>query len=443
MQSGAHYHLLIMHSRTKEHNENDEQRSFNVLGKSFQIRINDLARYPNTLLADKIRLQTYWRPSLDAYFFSRDVHIFERIILPFYTSSESSNKIKRPSMAFLSEKLLQEELAFYNILEYYQSDDISNVLFGLHPQSSSIISLLSRLLIQKCICRCIIDCISCISCIMGMLEIILWRCHHRFISLLSGDILISLILLWTLFYEQYSDKILFKIKFYMYKKHQEERSQIKEKKASLNEPLVIIASFQSLVFVMQVFFASLPFIVTLLSYKHTVLLGTWYFIMGLAFRHLLLIRLCLRDMCHLIDHLYYSGRSSFRVFSHLLLFLATVIFMCIWIGITLYVTDSSSMTIHSIDHRNILPPSRYIYFVYQILLNVGYGDTTEQSILSFIIIIIMTLIACPLLIIIYQNFIQELNIITIKMIHVETLHRISFIDYLTTQINKYHQSIIN
>ncbi|CAF0879183.1 unnamed protein product [Rotaria sordida] len=244
----------------------------------------------------------------------------------------------------------------------------------------------------------------------------------------------------------------------MHNKHEEERSQIKGK-APLSEPLVIIASFQSPVFVMQIIFASLPFIVTLLSYKYTgieekkksvnknnhrlFLLGTWYFIMGLAFRHLLLIRLCLRDMCHLIDLLYYSGHSSFRIFSHLILFLATVIFMCIWMGIILYVTDSSSLTIDSINRHTILAPSRYIYFVYQILLNVGYGDTTEQSILSFIVIIIMTLIACPLLITIYQKLIQELNIITTKMIHVETLHRISFIDYLTTQIDRYHQSIVN
>jgi hypothetical protein len=138
--------------------------------------------------------------------------------------------------------------------------------------------------------------------------------------------------------------------------------------------------------------------------------------MGLAFRHLLLIRLCLTDVCHLIDILYYTGRSSFRVLSHLLLFLAAVIFVCIWIGLTVYVTDSSSTTNHSIT----LAPSRYVYFVYHIILNVGYGDTVEQSILSFIVIVIMTLIACPLLIIIYQNFIQELNLITTKACHVKT-----------------------
>ncbi|CAM2721191.1 unnamed protein product [Rotaria socialis] len=165
--------------------------------------------------------------------------------------------------------------------------------------------------------------------------------------------------------------------------------------------------------------------------------------MALASRHLLLIRLCLRDMYHLIDLLCYSGRSSFRVFSHFLLFLATVIFMCIWIGIILYVTDASAMTNYSIDHRTSLAPSRYIYFVYHILLNVGYGDTVEQSILSFIMIIIMTLVACPLLIIIYQNLIQELNIVKTKMSHVETFHRTSFINRLRTKINSYHKSIVN
>jgi hypothetical protein len=126
-----------MHIAAKEEIKNNEQRSFNVLGKPFlvcvsffyfvlmnhffkQIPINDLVRYPNTLLADSNRLQSYWRSSLNAYFFSRDVHIFERIILPFYTSSESPNKIKRPSMISLSEKSFREELAFYNLLEYYQ-----------------------------------------------------------------------------------------------------------------------------------------------------------------------------------------------------------------------------------------------------------------------------------------------------------------------------------
>jgi hypothetical protein len=129
---------IMMNIKTKEKSENDEQRSFNVLGKPFQvcisfsysismshlflkkIRINDLVRYPNTFLADSIRLQSYWRPSLNAYFLSRDVQMFERIILPFYTSSESSVTIKRPSMISFSEKLFKEELAFYNLLEYYQ-----------------------------------------------------------------------------------------------------------------------------------------------------------------------------------------------------------------------------------------------------------------------------------------------------------------------------------
>ncbi|CAF1426449.1 unnamed protein product [Rotaria magnacalcarata] len=428
-----------MDSRTDKSNENGEHRSFNVLGKSFQIRLNDLARYPTSLLADNIRLQEYWRPSLHAYFFSRDVRIFESIILPFYTKFKSWERIKRPSMILLSEKRFQNELAFYNLLEYYQIDDILNNIFEHCTQSSSIVFLFSRLLIQKCLCQCIIDCISCVSCAMGICELMLWRCRERSISLLVTDIFISLILLWTLFYEQYSDKILLKIQFDMHSKHKEKLSSIREKK-SFNKKYVIIASCQSSSFFMQIIFTSLSFIISLLSYKHT---GTWYFVMALALRHLLLIRLCLRDMYHLVDLLCYSGRLSFRVFSHFLLFLATVTFMCIWIGIILYVTDSSSMTNYSIDHRTSLTPSRYIYFVYHILLNVGYGDTVEQSILSFIMIIIMTLVACPLLIIIYRNLIKELNIVKTKMSHVETLHRTSFINHLRTKINSYHKSIVN
>ncbi len=85
-----------------------------------QIRIDDLVRYPNTLLADSDRLQFYWRSNLNAYFLSRDVQMFERVILPFYTSTKLSNKITRLSTMSLSEKFFREELAFYNLLEYYQ-----------------------------------------------------------------------------------------------------------------------------------------------------------------------------------------------------------------------------------------------------------------------------------------------------------------------------------
>ncbi|CAF3976721.1 unnamed protein product [Adineta steineri] len=417
--------------------KNDERRSFNVLGKLFHVRIDDLVQYPNTLLADSQRLQAYWRPNLNAYFLSRDVHMFERIILPFYTSSKLSNKIKRLSTMSFSDKLFREELEFYNLLEYYQTDDNLNFIFEYYTQTSSIISLLSRLLIRKCICWCIIDCVSCIACAIGICEIVLWRCQYqRSINLLIVDIIISLILLWTLFYEQYSDRILLEINFYMRNKFDEEVKNQIRRKVSMTERFIIIGSFQSPVFIIQLIFASSSFIITLLSYKRK---NTWYFILGLAFRHLLLIRLCLTEMCHIIDILCYSGRSSFRVFSHLLLFLVTILFICIWIGLTLYVTDSNS----TIDQPVVLAPSRYVYFVYHIILNVGYGDTTERSILSFILIVIMTLITCPLLIIIYQNFIQELNLVITKMIHVETFHHTSFIKYLITQINRYQHRMIH
>lgn len=164
-------------------------------------------------------------------------------------------------------------------------------------------------------------------------------------------------------------------------------------------------------------------------------LDSWYFIMALAFRHLLLTRLCLPDTCHLIDVLFYNGRSSFSIIAHLLLFLITLIFLCIWLGLTLYVTDSSDTP----SPWARLAPSRYVYFVYHVLLNVGYGDTTEQSLLSFLTIIGMTLLACPLLIIIHQNFIHDLNRIKTKSIHVETMHGTSFVNSLIGQIRKHRQ----
>ena len=85
-----------------------------------KIHVDDLNRYPKTLLADQDRLETYWRSSLNAYFFSRDLDVFEHVILPFYTSLHSTSRIKRPGMIWLSEKLFQGELSFYNLLEYYQ-----------------------------------------------------------------------------------------------------------------------------------------------------------------------------------------------------------------------------------------------------------------------------------------------------------------------------------
>ena len=322
-----------------------------------------------------------------------------------------------------------------------------------HSPSSVIISHLSGLLIRKCFCRLILDSLSCVSCALGISEIILWRSHHRPTSLLFGDILTSLLLLWTLFYEQYSDRILLKIKFHLNNHSKEEDSQIQERK-SINQQLEIIPSHQSLVFIMLLIFASFSFIATLLSFKNkgigdlkkllmskTDLLSTvvdvWYFFMGLAFRHLLLIRLCSADLCHWIDILYHNGRCSLRVLSHLLVFFVAVIFICIWIGVSIYITDSSAITT---QNGRILAPSRYVYFVYQIILNVGYGDTTEQSILSFIMIIVMTLIACPLLIITYQNFMQELSSLRMKMSHVETWNHTYFVNYLAYQLNRYQHA---
>ncbi|CAF1678892.1 unnamed protein product, partial [Adineta ricciae] len=340
--------------------------------------------------------------------------IFERIIIPFYSSSKSINQIKHLLPFAFSEEYFRKELEFYGLLEYYQTNDITQILLTEHTDS------LSYLLTGKCLCQCIVNCVSCMSCAMGVSEMISNRCHHpRLINLLIGDVVLSLILLWTLFYEQYSDKILLKIRLEAYKS-----SQVK----STRDKLIVLSSCRSFTFIIQLIFASLSFIITLLSYERK---NTWYFIIGLAFRHLLLIRLCLPDLCHSIDILYHNGRASFRVLSNFFLFFLTIFFICIWIGFTIYITDSS------VTHSAQLTPSRYAYFVYHIILNVGYGDTAEKSVLSFVILILMTLIACPLLIIIYQNFIQELNVITSRSSHVETFHHTSYVNHLIRHVNRH------
>ena len=99
---------------------------------------------------------------------------------------------------------------------------------------------------------------------------ILWRCQHRLKSLLIGDILISLILLWTLFYEQQSDKILLKIKTFLQNRVEEDgKDELTEtgQMVPLDKQFFLITSFQSLVFISQVILAALPFIAILLSYK--------------------------------------------------------------------------------------------------------------------------------------------------------------------------------
>ena len=87
---------------------------------------------------------------------------------------------------------------------------------------------------------------------------VLWRCQHRLISLLIGDTVTSLLLLWSLFYEQYLDKILLEIKALL-----KENNGIEGKKS-----MTIIPSCQSFVFIMLMILASLPFIATLLSFNH-------------------------------------------------------------------------------------------------------------------------------------------------------------------------------
>ena len=84
---------------------------------SIQIPLRRLDEYPHTLLADRVRLERYWRVNLHAYFLSRDPQMFERVILPFYLTS---HPIKRTSMLSVSESVFRDELDFYDLLEHYR-----------------------------------------------------------------------------------------------------------------------------------------------------------------------------------------------------------------------------------------------------------------------------------------------------------------------------------
>ena len=126
-------------------------------------------------------------------------------------------------------------------------------MFENEEQTYEIIPVFRRFLLIKCVCRCIIESVSCISCFIGICEMLIWKCNDRLISMFIVDISTSLILLWTLFYEQYSDRIIFK-------------SQLKT--FIENKHLKIVCSYESIIFVMQIIFSSISFLMSLLSYRN-------------------------------------------------------------------------------------------------------------------------------------------------------------------------------
>lgn len=126
-------------------------------------------------------------------------------------------------------------------------------MFENEEQTYEIIPLFRRLLLIKCVCRCIIESVSSISCFIGICEMLIWQCDDRLISMIIVDISTSLIILWTLFYEQYSDRIIFKTQL---------------KTFIENKQLKIVCSYDSIIFAMQMISSSISFIMSLLSYRN-------------------------------------------------------------------------------------------------------------------------------------------------------------------------------
>lgn len=133
----------------------------------------------------------------------------------------------------------------------------------LRSSSSPIISLLSRFLVEKCLCRCLVDCLSSLTCALGIVELILWRCQRRAVPFLLADLVISLSLLWALFSEQYADRILLRMQSSSSTRVEQNRTESRQRRS------FIIASCRSLVFSMQLLLASLPFLITFVSYSST------------------------------------------------------------------------------------------------------------------------------------------------------------------------------
>ncbi|CAF0727093.1 unnamed protein product [Didymodactylos carnosus] len=399
--------------------EKEKHRKHRHINDHENIDNSLLNKYPDTLLGDKIRLSVYYRSNLNVYFFSRDPILFEKIIIPFY---EENGKIKYDD--FLSKKLFYDELIFYDLKKYYKINLIPDIFLrrtykyeqytisqDKQLNELNIMKLFRPLLIQDFILRCIINCCALLSCAISIIEIIHYRCVKRKFSFLICDIVFSLILLVSLFCEQYCARTLIQL-------HQ-------NMKLNDNIQIILIAPFQSPIFVIQLLCSSITYIFTLLSYNSAGTHSTWFYLVSVGFRHILLIRLCCPEFCHIVDVLYFNRKNSIVVINSLMLFFCTIVFMCTWFGLTIQITDmTNSSTI-----KYIMPPSRYIYFAYHILLNVGYGDTNEQSYLSFVFIIIMTLIACPLFIIMYQKFLTQLRTTTLS-VTVNTFHEFSYMDSL-------------
>ena len=88
-----------------------EKVVFNISGLRFETRRRTLARFPDTLLGDRARLDRYYDPIRDEYFFDRNRPSFDAI-LHYY---QSSGRLRRPLTVPLD--VFTDEIRFYEIGE--------------------------------------------------------------------------------------------------------------------------------------------------------------------------------------------------------------------------------------------------------------------------------------------------------------------------------------
>ena len=88
-----------------------EKVAFNISGLRFETRRRTLARFPDTLLGDRARLDRYYDPVRDEYFFDRNRSSFDAI-LHYY---QSSGRLRRPLTVPLD--VFTDEIRFYELGE--------------------------------------------------------------------------------------------------------------------------------------------------------------------------------------------------------------------------------------------------------------------------------------------------------------------------------------
>ena len=98
-----------------------EKVVFNISGLRYETRRRTLARFPNTLLGDRLRLDRYYDPARDEYFFDRNRPSFDAI-LHYY---QSSGRLRRPLTVPLD--VFTDEIRFYelgeDVIEKYLVDE--------------------------------------------------------------------------------------------------------------------------------------------------------------------------------------------------------------------------------------------------------------------------------------------------------------------------------